>query len=243
MEDGKMIINLQSSILHPHASVLPNLHKEIALLQQGYRFIAGLDEAGRGAWAGPVVAAAVILPLQQPDLAETLAGLDDSKKLNPREREQFFELIHQVALAIAVGSAPAALVDEINVVGATRYAMQQALAQLPFAPDYLLLDHLRLPAVNLPQAAFPKADAISLTVAAASVVAKVTRDRLMVQFSQEYPAYSFERHKGYGVPSHRDALVKHGPCSLHRMSYEPVMSAIPQAAVPMFLSHTLLDSQ
>jgi ribonuclease HII len=217
-----MTFNPQSSIFHPHSSVLPNLHKEIALLKQGYRFIAGLDEAGRGAWAGPVVAAAVILPLQRPNLAETLNGLDDSKKLNPLEREQFFKLIHEAALAVGVGLAPAALVDEINVVGATRYAMQQALAQLSIAPDYLLLDHLRLPAVNVPQDAFPKADAISLTVAAASVVAKVTRDRLMVQFDQEYPGYAFNRHKGYGTSAHRIALAEHGPCLLHRMSFRPL---------------------
>jgi ribonuclease HII len=225
MEDRNMTFNFQSSIFYPPSAVLPNLHKEIALHQQGYRFIAGLDEAGRGAWAGPVVAAAVILPLQQPDLAETLNGLDDSKNLNPLEREQFFELIHEAALAVAVGVAPAALVDKLNVVGATRYAMQQALAGLTITPDYLLLDHLKLPAVNLPQDAFPKADAISLTVAAASVIAKVTRDSLMVQFNQEYPGYAFDRHKGYGTSAHRIALAEHGPCFLHRLSFKP-LSAI-----------------
>jgi ribonuclease HII len=203
-------------------SFLPNLYKETALREQGFCFVAGLDEAGRGAWAGPVVAAAVILPLHRPDLAKILAGLDDSKKLSPNRREQFFELIHEVGLAVAVGLASAELVDQVNVVGATCHAMQQALAKLTVAPDYLLLDHLKLPAVNLPQDAFPKADSISLTVAAASVVAKVTRDRLMVQFSQEYPDYAFERHKGYGTAVHRSALVELGPCPVHRRSFEPV---------------------
>jgi ribonuclease HII len=203
-------------------SVLPNLHKEMTLREQGFRFIAGLDEAGRGAWAGPVVAAAVLLPLDRPDLAAVLAGLDDSKKLRPNQREQFFELIHAVALAVGVGLVPAALVDELNVLEATRLAMQQALSELKMPPDYLLLDHVRLPAVALPQDAFPKADRLSLTVAAASVVAKVTRDRLMVQYNGEYPGYAFDRHKGYGTAAHQVALAELGPCRLHRMSYKPV---------------------
>ena len=197
----------------------------MALLEQGYRFVAGLDEVGRGAWAGPVVAAAVILPLHRPSLAEELAGLNDSKKLSQRQRARFFQLIHETALAVAVGLASAGMVDEINVVGATRYAMQQALAQLTVAPDYLLLDHVRLPGVNLPQAAFPKADTISLTVAAASVIAKVTRDRLMVELNERYPGYAFERHKGYGTKAHHLALIRQGPCPLHRLSYEPVRAS------------------
>jgi ribonuclease HII len=200
----------------------PTLDKEIALLKQGYRFVAGLDEAGRGAWAGPVVAAAVILPLDRPGLAETLAGLRDSKKLTPHQRDRFFELIQQTALAVSTGQAPAALVDELNVVGATRHAMARALAGLTPDPDYLLIDHLKLPAVNILQDAFPKADAISLTVAAASIVAKVTRDRLMVEYHTAYPGYAFDRHKGYGTQTHRAALARLGPCPLHRLSYEPV---------------------
>jgi ribonuclease HII len=218
-----MTFDLPSSIFHPPALIFPNLHKEMALQQQGFRFVAGLDEAGRGAWAGPVVAAAVVLPLQQPDLAEVLTGLDDSKKLSPNQREHFFEVIHKLALAMSVGVAPAELVDEINVLEATRRAMQQALANLSVPPDYLLLDHVRLHAVNLPQDAFPRADQISLTVTAASVVAKVTRDRLMVRYNQEYPGYAFDRHKGYGTEVHRAALTEHGPCALHRMSFRPLL--------------------
>ena len=202
--------------------VCPNLEKEIALLKQGYRFIAGLDEAGRGAWAGPVVAAAVILPLNQPGLLETLAGLNDSKKLTPQQRDRFFDLIHETALAVSAGLAPATMVDEVNVIGATRYAMRQALAALSLPPDFLLLDHLRLPTISVPQDAFPKADSISLTVAAASVVAKVTRDRLMLRLNTEYPGYAFDRHKGYGTRVHRIALAEQGPCPQHRMSYKPL---------------------
>ena len=204
------------------ANSTPHLENEIALLQQGYRFVAGVDEAGRGAWAGPVVAAAVILPLECPNPATTFSGVNDSKLLSPERREHFFDLIRDTALAVSIGLAPPGLVDELNVVGATRYAMRQALLGLRPAPDYLLLDHLRLPAVALPQQAFPKADTLSLSVAAASVIAKVTRDRLMVQFNDEYPGYAFDRHKGYGTPHHRTALAKHGPCRLHRMSYAPL---------------------
>lgn len=205
---------------------LPHLQKEIALLEQGYRFVVGLDEAGRGAWAGPVVAAAVILPLERPDLANALAGVRDSKQLNPAERERLFELIQETALAFAWGLASADMVDQLNVVGATRSAMILALDRLSLAPDYLLLDHLWLPAVNLPQEAFPKADSISLSVAAASVIAKVTRDRLMVEYHHTYPAYAFDRHKGYGVQAHRLALIQCGPCPIHRQSYRPVKAVM-----------------
>ncbi|MBE7556572.1 MAG: ribonuclease HII [Anaerolineales bacterium] len=217
-----MTFDLRSAIFCPPSSALPNLDKEIALREQGFRFIAGLDEVGRGAWAGPVVAAAVMLPLDRPDLAVVLTGLDDSKKLRPNQRERFFELVHEVALAVGVGLVSAERVDKLNVLEATRQAMQQALSTLKVLPDYLLLDHVRLPAVALPQDAFPKADRLSLTVAAASVVAKVTRDRLMVQYNGEYPGYAFDRHKGYGTAAHQVALAELGPCPLHRMSYRPV---------------------
>ncbi len=200
----------------------PHLQKEMALLKQGYCFVAGLDEAGRGAWAGPVVAAAVILPLEQVDLIKKLPKLRDSKKLSPKQRDILFEIIKEVAVAQAIGVASATQVDEINVIEATRYAMQQALSELQFTPDFLLIDHLKLPRVETPQDAFPKADNISLSVAAASVMAKVSRDRLMVQFHQSYSAYAFDRHKGYGTKVHQRALTQHGPCPIHRMSYKPL---------------------
>jgi len=200
----------------------PHLQKEIALLQQGYRFIAGLDEAGRGAWAGPVVAAAVILPVDSANLIHNLSEVHDSKRLTPNKREQLFEIIQKVALAVSVGIASPSTVDKLNVVGATRYAMHQALDKLHITTDYLLLDHLTLPTINLPQDSFPKADSISLTVAAASIIAKVTRDRLMVEFNQTYPTYAFDRHKGYGTKIHQAALAQYGPCPLHRMSFKPL---------------------
>ena len=204
----------------------PHLQKEIALLKQGYRFIAGFDEAGRGAWAGPVVAAAVILPVDAPGCMAHLAGVRDSKKLTPGQRERLFDIIHTIALASAVGIADAAVVDTINVVAATRQAMEQAFATLSVAPDYLLLDHIKLPALDVPQDSFPKADNISLTVAAASVIAKVTRDRFMVEYHKTYPHYAFDRHKGYGTQRHRRALAENGPCPLHRMSYAPLQAFI-----------------
>ena len=216
---------MAASVVHPYGKQLnafPHLQKETALLRQGYCFVAGLDEAGRGAWAGPVVAAAVILPPDHPDLAGALLGLQDSKKLTPKKREELFSVINATALAVAVGQASAQLVDDINVIGATRYAMRQALAGLKITPNFLLLDYLKLPTVAIPQEAFAKADNISLTVAAASVIAKVTRDRFMAAYSQTYPGYGFERHKGYGTKAHRAALKQHGPCPLHRMSYRPL---------------------
>ena len=200
----------------------PHLDKETALLRQGYRFIAGVDEAGRGAWAGPVVAAAVILPADDDKITSHLTGLNDSKKLSPARRERLFDQIQDVALAISVGVAEAGIVDTLNVVGATRAAMVDAIDRLEPAADYLLLDHIKLPASPLPQDSFPKADSISLTVAAASVIAKVTRDRMMVQLSERYPVYAFERHKGYGTALHRAALADHGACQEHRMSYGPL---------------------
>lgn len=203
---------------------MPHLHKEKALLKQGFRFIAGLDEAGRGAWAGPVVAAAVILPPDLPNLTTALAGLDDSKRLSATKREQFFAIIQQTALAFAVGLASAQEVDALNVVGATRLAMTRAIAGLETEPNFLLLDHIKLPGVTLPQDSFPKADHISLTVAAASVLAKVTRDRRLVELDADYPTYGFARHKGYGTRIHREALARYGPCPVHRFSYRPVQA-------------------
>jgi ribonuclease HII len=204
------------------ADSYPHLEKENALLSQGIRFVAGLDEAGRGAWAGPVVAAAVILPLSQPDLQKMLAGLRDSKMLTVNHRLLLYEVIQDIALQIAVGTASAAEVDQVNVVGATRLAMERALNCLRVIPEHLLIDHVKLPAVAIPQSCFPKADNISLSVAAASVIAKVTRDRWMIELHKEHPAYAFDRHKGYGTSMHRAALVQHGPCPQHRLTFEPV---------------------
>ncbi len=200
----------------------PTLEIELALRAQGQNFVAGLDEAGRGAWAGPVVAAAVILPLDRPDLDRALGGVHDSKQLSPARRAALFDVIRQVAVGIGVGVSAPACIDREGIVPATCRAMMQALARLSPQPQCLILDYLRLAASPLPQIAFPKADAHCLSVAAASIVAKVTRDRLMVQLDGRYPGYGFARHKGYGTGAHRAALARLGPAPIHRLSFAPL---------------------
>ena len=204
----------------------PTLEVEMALRAQGHRFVAGLDEAGRGAWAGPVVAAAVVLPLDQSDLKHILAGVRDSKQLSPAAREGLLIVIRQTALGIGVGVSAPAVVDRDGVLPATRRAMRGALARLSPQPECLIVDHLQLRTVPLPQIAFPKADARSLSVASASIVAKVTRDRLMVLLDERYPGYGFARHKGYGTAVHRTALADLGPTPIHRMSFAPLRARL-----------------
>jgi ribonuclease HII len=203
---------------------VPTLEIELALHAQGHHFVAGLDEAGRGAWAGPVVAAAVILPLDRTDLEHILNGVRDSKQLSPPARDAQYSVIQQAALGISIGVSAPAVIDRDGILPATRRAMRQALTRLPPSPAYLILDHLWLTDVSLPQHAFPKADARSLSVAAASIVAKVTRDRLMILLDERYPGYGFARHKGYGTAMHRAALAGLGPTPIHRMSFAPLKS-------------------
>jgi ribonuclease HII len=201
---------------------IPTLDLELALRKQGYRFVAGLDEAGRGAWAGPVVAAAVILPIELPDLCHVLCGVRDSKQMTPAARAAQVEIIRRTALAVGVGICAPLVIDREGILPATRQAMMKALAHLSAAPDYLVLDHVRLSLVPLPQCAAPKADAHHLSVAAASIIAKVTRDRLMVLLDQCYPGYGFAAHKGYGTAMHRTTLERLGPTRIHRRSFAPL---------------------
>jgi ribonuclease HII len=200
---------------------LPTLEEEMALLSQGYSFIAGLDEAGRGCLAGPVVAAAVILPLNE-EISSQLQGVRDSKQMTALAREHFFEVIQQHALAVGVGFGSVELIDRRNILQATKQAMKDALTRLSPAPQALLLDALYLRDISLPQRSLIKGDARCLSIAAASVIAKVTRDHLMLQLHQEYPAYGFNQHKGYGTPAHLAALQEHGATSHHRQSFAPV---------------------
>ena len=200
---------------------VPTVEEEMALLKQGYCFIAGLDEAGRGCLAGPVVAAAVILPLEE-DCLSIFVGVRDSKQLLPHARESLYQVIMQHAVAVAVGFGSVALIDERNILQATKYAMRAAIAQLSTAPQALLLDALMLSDISLPQRSIIKGDASCLSIAAASIVAKVTRDRLMVQLHELYPAYGFAQHKGYGTEAHLAALHEHGACPIHRRSFAPV---------------------
>jgi ribonuclease HII len=204
----------------------PSLTREMALYAQGYRRIAGLDEAGRGAWAGPLTAAAVTLPLGRPDLADALEGVCDSKQLAPAKRETLYSTIVRVAVAVGVGIVPPADVDSLGVVEATRRAMALSLEALGPPPDYLIIDFLALPAQPIPQLAIIHADALCLSVAAASIIAKVSRDRLMVALGERFPAYGFARHKGYGTALHRQALARSGPSPLHRLSYAPLRALL-----------------
>lgn len=200
----------------------PDLILEARLWAQGYRRIAGLDEVGRGAWAGPVVAAAVILPPDQPSLLGELAGVRDSKLLTPQRRETLYPQIAACALAYAVGSASAQEIDQEGIVPATRLAMMRALSSLRLSPDYLIVDAVRLAGVDLPQQATPKADLLHLSVSAASIIAKVYRDHWMVELDEEFPGYGMDRHKGYGTTAHLAALQQCGPCQQHRMSFAPL---------------------
>ena len=208
--------------------IIPDLDEEFALHAAGHTRVAGLDEVGRGAWAGPVCAAAVVLPLDRPDLLDSLAGagVRDSKQLGPARREALLPLIMETAQAVGVGWATPNEVDELGIVSATRQAMARAVGQLDGQVDALLIDHVRLPSIDLPQRALPKADVHCLSVAAASIVAKVERDRLMVALEREFPGYGLAQHKGYGTRQHRDALDKLGPLSIHRMSWRPLRELV-----------------
>ena len=209
---------------------IPSLEEEMALLSQGYSFIAGVDEAGRGSLAGPVVAAAVILPLGDTaplhldpnECMECFAGVRDSKQLTARERERLFDIVMQHALAVGVGIGSVEMIDERNILQATKYAMRDAIAQLTSPPQALLLDAIHLPDIELLQRSIIKGDALCLSIAAASIIAKVTRDRIMVQLHELFPMYGFAQHKGYGTPEHLAALQEHGATLHHRQSFAPV---------------------
>lgn len=190
---------------------------ELEARRCGYRRIAGLDEAGRGPLAGPVVAAAVILPARC-----RLAGVDDSKQLTESDRERLFALIQERAVGIGVGSASHEEVDRLNILEATRLAMGRAVASVMPVPDCLLIDAVTLPGCRLPARSIIKGDALSLSIAAASIIAKVTRDRLMAEYHRIYPEYDFLAHKGYGTDEHRRRLLEHGPCAIHRRTFAPV---------------------
>lgn len=181
---------------------------------RGCRCIAGIDEAGRGPLAGPVVAAAVVLP-QSFDLP----GLTDSKKLSEAKRNKLYPLIYDQALAVGIGLASAEEIDNINILQATLMAMQRALAKLNVAPDHLLIDGITPLPVDLSQETLKKGDSRSLSVAAASVVAKVVRDRIMYRLDKYHPEYGFAGHKGYGTQQHRDAIARLGPTYIHRKSF------------------------
>lgn len=208
---------------------MPDLHLERSLLKEGYRLIAGVDEAGRGAWAGPVIAAAVILPLDKPQVLKELAaaGVNDSKQLTAKRRERLYHLIREKALAYGMGGVSARFIDKDGILTATRKAMQRAVSILPTQPEALLIDAVDLSSlVPLPQKFMPYGDALSLSIAAASILAKVSRDVFMAQLDDLYPGYQFARHKGYGTRLHRELLERAGPSIMHRHSFRPIAQLI-----------------
>jgi ribonuclease HII len=212
--------------VHKNKEPAPTLVEEMALFEQGYSFIAGVDEVGRGCLAGPVMAAAVILPLDDDELEQLLVGARDSKQMTAQARDRLYDVIMRHALTTAIGIGSVELIDERNILQATKHAMYAALAQLSMPAQALLIDALLLPRLPIPQRSIIKGDARCLSIAAASIVAKVTRDRLMVQFHEQYPCYGFNQNKGYGTPSHLAALREHGVTPLHRKSFAPVRELI-----------------
>jgi len=202
----------------------PGVEYELEYVAEGLIAVAGLDEAGRGAWAGPVSAGAVILPLDNPrSLANTFDGVRDSKMCSHEQREQLYTLIMAQALAVGVGMASEQEIDANGIMPATRLAMMRALERLEVAATALLIDgRVRLPQVNLPQKSIVRGEQASLSIAAASILAKVERDWLMIEAAEKYPEYGFEQHKGYGTAGHRAALDTYGPTAFHRHSFAPM---------------------
>ena len=192
-------------------------HYENETRKQGHEIIAGIDEAGRGPLAGPVVAASVILPENC-----RVEGLNDSKKLSEKKRNLIFQIIRQKAVAIGIGITYENIIDQINILQAARAAMADSVSRLSCKPDFLLIDgNQKIPSI-IPQLTIKKGDALSASIAAASVIAKVTRDRMMLHYDGIYPQYGFSRHKGYGTQDHLKNISKFGPCKIHRKTFKGV---------------------
>lgn len=208
LEDPHALKNVEDDLMEMNAF-------ELACQRSGYKRIAGIDEAGRGALAGPVIAAAVILPIRC-----DIKGLKDSKQLSPKQRARLFDEIHDVAMSVGVGAADHQMIDRSNILKATLLAMQEAVEKLTPQPDYLLVDGLNLPATGIVGEAIPKGDRRSYSIAAASIIAKTTRDRLMVEADCTYPNYGFPKHKGYPTSQHRQAIAQFGASEIHRLTFK-----------------------
>jgi ribonuclease HII len=205
---------------------------------KGYACIAGVDEAGRGPLAGPVVAAAVILPFEI-----DLKGVRDSKQLSPAQRDAAFDRITEHAEAVGIGMADVGEIDRMNILRASQEAMRRAVAASPVAPEAAIVDGLPVPRFPIPHFAVVKGDARSVSVAAASIIAKVTRDRLLIEMDARYPQYGFAEHKGYPTPAHLAALEAHGPCPEHRRSFGPVARLCEQGVLPLGGDHVELGDR
>ena len=205
-------------------SQCPNLDHENELKSQGYELVAGIDEVGRGALAGPVVAGAVILP--HPASLTRFELVRDSKELDYKKRETLFNFIMKEALAVGIGIIPPQVIDSVNILRATKLAMMQAVEKLPKQPHFLIIDRVTLSQCPIPQKGITRGDKLCLSIACASIIAKVTRDRMMQEFDQTYPGYGFAQHKGYGTGKHLSCLKKLGPSPIHRLYFAPVRNVI-----------------
>jgi ribonuclease HII len=219
----------------------PNLDEEDKLKSQGYELIAGIDEVGRGALAGPVVASAVILPL--PANLPWLGLVRDSKELNSRKRESLFDLINKEVVAVGIGVVPSQVIDSVNILKATKLAMMEAVEKLPKQPHFLIIDRVTLSQCPIPQRGITRGDKLCLSIACASIIAKVTRDRMMEEFDQIYPGYGFARHKGYGTGIHISSLRKLGPSPIHRLYFAPVRKIITSQNPPSVKRRVVVQTE
>lgn len=209
----------KKKLLHKHndkARLQKMWNYEHEIIRLGYKLIAGIDEAGRGPLAGPVVAAAVILPV-----GCYIESLNDSKKLSPAKRELVYSRIRELALAVSCQVVSSEYIDKYNIYNATIEAMRRSIEKLSPAPEYLLVDAVKIKGTKIPQQAIIHGDSLSASIAAASIVAKVERDKIMVKFDEIYPEYNFAKHKGYPTPEHIAAIRNYGPCPIHRKSFHP----------------------
>lgn len=190
------------------------LEFEKETLAKGYKSVCGIDEAGRGPLAGPVCAAAVILPE-----GVIIDGVNDSKKLSEKKRESLFDVIREQALSYSIAYATVDEIEEINILNATMLAMRRAINGLEIKADYAMIDGNKIPPIDIDAECIVKGDAKSMSIACASILAKVSRDRLLYKYAEEYPMYGFDKHKGYGTKVHREAILKYGPCPYHRKSF------------------------
>lgn len=190
------------------------LEFEKEALAKGYKSVCGVDEAGRGPLAGPVCAAAVILPE-----GVIIDGVNDSKKLSEKKRESLFDVIREQALSYSIAYATVDEIEEINILNATMLAMRRAIDGLEIKADYAMIDGNKIPPIDIDAECIVKGDAKSMSIACASILAKVSRDRLLYKYAEEYPMYGFDKHKGYGTKIHREAILKYGPCPYHRKSF------------------------
>jgi len=205
--------------------IYPNKKVEIKLFQQGYQLIAGLDEAGRGAWAGPIVAGAIVLP-QKPKIKNKKIKIKDSKLLTVQQRQLAYDWLIENCLGWSVGVVSQKIIDQVGITKANILAFRKALAKLKLQPDFLLIDSVKFSYKKIPSQSIIDGDYKVLSIAAASIIAKHSRDEMLKKYHKKYPQYGFDRHKGYGTSKHYEMICQHGICCLHRQSYRPIKNFV-----------------